>query len=472
MRLLQQTGKEDGLLGQGILMTKENKIHIQVPKDVAFILRLLEQEGHEAYAVGGCVRDSLLDRQPKDWDITTSALPEQVKAIFHRTIDTGIQHGTVTVMMHHTGYEVTTYRIDGEYKDGRHPKTVEFTSKLAEDLQRRDFTINAMAYNPKTGVVDIFDGIGDLNRKVIRCVGKAQERFSEDALRILRAVRFAAQLGFHIEDKTREGLRELAENLSFISKERIQVELDKLLCSDNPGHMRILYETGVSKVILPQWDAMMETQQNHPYHCYSVGEHTIKAMESVPPDHYLRWCMLLHDVAKPVCRTTDRQGIDHFYGHQKKGSEMAEEILRGLKWDNRTIDWVTRLVYWHDYQVEPRMKIVRRSIVKIGEDIYPYFLQVKLGDMLAQSDINRQERQEALAEIGRMYKTIIEQKHCLKLSDLTVSGRDLLAVGIPTGTCVGNILNALMEWVLDNPEYNQKDLLMEKVEELRKEMVK
>lgn len=296
---------------------------ISLPAKVARILNTLGEHGYEAYAVGGCVRDSLLGRTPQDWDITTSARPEQVKALFRHTIDTGIQHGTVTVMLEHEGFEVTTYRIDGEYEDARHPKEVAFTANLLEDLKRRDFTINAMAYNEVTGLVDAFDGIGDLERGVIRCVGNAMERFSEDALRMLRAVRFAAQLGFSIEQETQEAIAGLAGNIKKVSAERIQVELVKLLTSPNPGELKVAYRMGLTAVFLPEFDVMMETPQNNPHHCCSVGEHTLKAIEAVPADKVLRLTMLLHDIAKPACRTTDKKGVDHFYGHPVRGSEMA-----------------------------------------------------------------------------------------------------------------------------------------------------
>ena len=316
---------------------------ISLPAKVARILNTLGEHGYEAYAVGGCVRDSLLGRMPQDWDITTSARPEQVKALFRHTIDTGIQHGTVTVMLDHEGFEVTTYRIDGEYEDARHPKEVAFTANLLEDLKRRDFTINAMAYNEVTGLVDAFDGIGDLERGVIRCVGNAMERFSEDALRMLRAVRFAAQLGFSIERETQEAIAGLAGNIKKVSAERIQVELVKLLTSPNPGELKVAYRTGLTAVFLPEFDMMMETPQNNPHHCYSVGEHTLKAIEAVPADKVLRLTMLLHDIAKPACKTTDKKGVDHFYGHPVRGSEMARGILRRLKFDNDTTDRVCRL---------------------------------------------------------------------------------------------------------------------------------
>ena len=304
---------------------------IVLPQDVITIIDRLESCGHEAYAVGGCVRDSILGKEPADWDITTSASPQEVKDLFSHTIDTGIAHGTVTIMCGKTGYEVTTYRIDGEYKDGRHPESVAFTNLLSEDLKRRDFTINAMAYNDSQGLVDLFDGVGDLKRGLIRCVGCASERFSEDALRMLRAVRFAAQLGFTIERQTYEAICTLASTIAKVSTERIMVELVKLLTSDHPEEMRAVYESGLSRVFLPEFDAMMQTPQHTIHHQYSVGEHTIHAIMGVPPDRILRMTMLFHDIGKPQCRTTDADGIDHFHGHPEVGAEMTGQILHRLK---------------------------------------------------------------------------------------------------------------------------------------------
>ena len=300
-------------------------MNIQLPEKVSEIINCLRSHNFEAYAVGGCVRDSLLGRTPSDWDITTSATPEEVKSLFSHTVDTGIQHGTVTVMLGHEGFEVTTYRIDGEYEDARHPKEVAFTLSLREDLKRRDFTINAMAYNEESGLVDLFGGAQDLERGVIRCVGDPGERFREDALRMFRAVRFAAQLGFSVEKNTAGAISELAGSLARISAERIQTELVKLLVSPHPEEMRQIYELGISDVVLPEFSVMMETPQNNPHHMYSVGEHTIKALQLIPEDKVLRLTMLLHDVAKPPCRITDRKGIDHFPGHPKRGAQMAEK---------------------------------------------------------------------------------------------------------------------------------------------------
>lgn len=437
---------------------------ITLPEKVDRILNTLMQAGYEAYAVGGCVRDSILGKEPQDWDITTSATPEEVKKIFRKTIDTGIEHGTVTVMLEREGFEVTTYRIDGKYEDSRHPKEVTFTPNLLEDLKRRDFTINAMAYNQRDGLVDAFDGIGDLERHVIRCVGDAKQRFREDALRMMRAVRFAAQLGFAIEEDTRAAICELAPTLERISAERIQVELVKLLMSDHPEEMRTLYETGITKVMLPEFDAMMQTKQKNPHHMYNVGEHTIVALQNIPKNKVLRLTMLLHDAAKPVCKTVGEDGIYHFYGHPKKGSEMAVDILRRLKFDNDTIDKVRRLVLGHDDNPPITEKTVRRAILRLGIEAYPDIFAVKRADTLAQSNLNREEKLQYIDDYEACYRQIIEKEQCLSLKDLKVSGADLIARGMKPGSGLGAVLKELFEIVVDDPEKNDRDYLLTEAE--------
>ena len=324
---------------------------IQLPEKVQQIIKTLQSCGYEAYAVGGCVRDSLLGRTPGDWDITTSALPEETKALFERTFDTGIEHGTITVLLGKEGFEVTTYRIDGKYEDSRHPSEVTFTRCLSEDLLRRDFTINAMAYNDEDGIVDMFGGMEDLEKKIIRCVGDAEARFEEDALRIMRAVRFSAQLGFEIEEQTQQAIRHLAMNLKNISAERIQVELIKLLTSPHPEQIRLAYELGITKVMLPEFDLMMETAQETPHHCYTVGEHTIAALQNCPPDKILRLTLLFHDMGKPVRKTMDEKGIAHFKGHAPVSEAVAKAIMHRLKFDNDTLRKVTKLVFYHDFRM-------------------------------------------------------------------------------------------------------------------------
>ena len=433
---------------------------IHLPEDVKAILHTLQEAGYEAYAVGGCIRDSLLGRRPDDWDITTSAKPQETKALFGKTIDTGIQHGTVTVMRHGRGYEVTTYRVDGEYEDGRHPKEVTFTASLKEDLRRRDFTVNAMAYNEEDGLVDLFGGRQDLEQKIIRCVGEANERFEEDALRIMRAVRFSAQLGFSIEERTKEAIRGHAGRLRQVSAERIQVELTKLVISPNPDFLRIAWETGITAVVLPEFDHLMEQPQNNPHHCFSVGEHTLHAMQAVRPDKCLRLAMLLHDVAKPLCLTTDAEGIDHFHGHAQKGERMAAQILKRLRYDNHTTELVSRLVKWHDVAIAPEKKAVRRAASRMGKELFPLILEVKAADLAAQSDYQRTEKREWLERLRSLYEEIEREGDCLTIKDLAVNGRDLIQSGITPGPQLGLALQQLLEIVLEDPEKNTREYLL------------
>ena len=436
---------------------------IRLPEKVSAIIRELKNAGYDAYAVGGCVRDSVLGRTPQDWDITTSARPQQVKEVFGHTIDTGIQHGTVTVMLGHEGFEVTTYRIDGEYEDARHPKNVEFTSELREDLKRRDFTINAMAYNDEAGLVDAFDGLEDIRRGVIRCVGNPEDRFTEDALRMLRAVRFAAQLGFGIEENTRKAIVKLAPNLKRISAERIQAELVKLLVSPHPEEMLAVYDTGIADVILPEFSRMMECQQNHPHHRGTVGEHTVWSLQAVPPVKALRLAMLLHDVAKPLCRTEDSRGIHHFHGHPVKGAEMSRQILRRLKFDNDTIRRVCLLVKCHDDRPYPLTeKVVRRAILRNGEEAYPDLFEVSRADILGQSDYMKKEKLKYVDEYRRIYEEICRKRQCLSLKDLAVTGSDLISAGMKPGREIGDVLQKMLNDVIEDPEANRKDILMER----------
>lgn len=442
---------------------------IQLPEKVNQIITTLQSHGYEAYAVGGCVRDSLLGRKPEDWDITTSAAPEETKALFERTFDTGIEHGTVTVLLGKEGFEVTTYRIDGEYEDNRHPKEVLFTRNLTEDLKRRDFTINAMAYNYLDGLVDIFGGIKDLENKVIRCVGAAEERFAEDALRILRAVRFSAQLDFEIEEATQGAIKKLTPSLERISAERIQTELVKLLISEHPEKLREAYSMGITKVILPEFDAMMQTEQETPHHCYNVGEHTIQSLMHVEPDKVLRLTMLFHDTGKPDRKTIDSDGTAHFKGHGPVSEALTREIMRRLKFDNDTLRKVTRLVLYHDLRMPAAARNVRRAMNKIGEELFPYYMKVRRADTLAQSSYQRQEKLQNLDQIEVIYKEIIDKKQCVSLKELAVSGRDLIQSGISPGPVLGDILEQLLQEVIEEPKKNEREILLERASGLLEE---
>lgn len=433
---------------------------IRLPEKVNRIINVLKNNGQEAYAVGGCIRDSILGREPEDWDITTSASPEQVKALFGKTFDTGIEHGTVTVLLGNEGFEVTTYRIDGIYEDSRHPKEVAFTRELKEDLLRRDFTINAMAYNEEEGLVDIFDGREDLNKGIIRCVGDAEERFAEDALRILRAIRFSAQLGFEIEENTKKAIGKKAFSLAHISAERIQVELIKTVLSPYPERLKTAYELGVTQVFLPEFDAMMKTTQETPHHRTGVGEHTLEAMKAIVPDKVLRLTMLFHDVAKPLTKTMDQEGIAHFKGHDSKGADVTKEILKRLKFDNDTLRKVCLLVKYHDCRIAPSPKSIRRLMHAMGEGMFPLYMVVRKADMAAQSDYQYESKAADMNAIEACYKEIKEKEECTSLKMLEVSGSDLIALGVKPGKQIGEMLDRLLEVVLETPEYNKKEILV------------
>lgn len=447
---------------------------ILLPQQVQQIIETLEAAGYEAYAVGGCVRDRLLGREPNDWDITTSATPQQVKALFRRTVDTGIAHGTVSVLLPGGQYEVTTYRIDGEYTDSRHPASVVFTDSLTEDLRRRDFTINAMAYNETRGLVDVFGGISDLENKIVRCVGDARERFGEDALRMLRAVRFAAQLGFTVEESTQDAIREMAGSLEHISAERIQTELVKLLVSPHPEELVRAYELGMTAVFLPEFDTMMRTGQNNPHHCYSVGMHTVRAIQECRADRVTRLSALLHDVGKPAVKTTD-DGVDHFKGHPQESERLAHDVLRRLKFDNDTVHKVCLLVLLHDDY--PRVKgenlvrlqageniaekrMVRRMARRAGKELFEPLMDLMRADVLAQSEYRRTEKLLLIDQICAAYREIERENDCISLSDLAVNGSDLISAGMEPGKEIGEMLNRMLEDVMDHPEHNTKEYLL------------
>ncbi|MFU0827793.1 MAG: putative domain HDIG [Lachnoclostridium sp.] len=450
---------------------------IDLPYNVDYIINELMANGFEAYAVGGCVRDCILGREPEDWDITTSARPVDVKRIFHRTVDTGIQHGTVTVLLDKEGYEVTTYRVDGEYEDNRRPKSVEFTANLEEDLKRRDFTINAMAYNKRDGLVDVFGGLNDLKNGIIRCVGSAAERFDEDALRILRAIRFSAQLGFQIEEETLKAVKEKADRLKAISAERIRVELNKLLLSSHPDKLIDAYQAGITKVVLPEFDFMMETEKKDFLHIYNIGFHSIKGAEWAGKEKpllktdysqkemlVLRWTMLLHEVENLGCKTATSEEKPDSENTEKEAT-IAKNILRRLKFDNETINLVTRLIKWHDYQFTLTPQDMRKAINKIGIDIMELLFEVKAADIMAGNPNIREEKLKELNQAVKLYREIKEKEECVNLKMLKINGKDLIDIGMKPGKSMGDILNHLLMQVLDNPSLNEKQTLLKLAKE-------
>lgn len=431
-----------------------------VPQDVQFILDTLHKNNHQSYIVGGCVRDSIMGNAPSDWDIATDALPEKVKKLFPRTVDTGIKHGTVTVLIGGNSYEVTTYRIDGKYLDHRKPDSVSFTSSIEEDLSRRDFTVNAIAYNPLYGIIDPYGGIDDIRAGVIRTVGDPDKRFGEDALRMLRAVRFSAQLGFSIDEAT---LRSIAVNhplIKSISAERIRDELGKILLSDNPMRFSLLMDTKLIKYTLPEFEPCFLTLQNNPYHAYDVAVHTLRSVGNIEKDKVLRWTMLLHDIGKPGTKTTDEKGIDHFYNHQQLSVRLSRAAMLRLRFDRRTMDKILLLVKFHDMHIRAEHKSVRKAMSKVGEDLFEDLLKVMEADKMAQNPELLKERAIKFRKLREIYLDIKEKKQCTSLKSLAVSGDDLIALGIRPGKEIKELLTYLLERVIEEPGLNNRETLL------------
>lgn len=444
---------------------------MDMPKNVDIAINLLQSAGFEAYAVGGCVRDSLLGKTPNDWDITTSAKPEDMKSVFadFHCIDTGIKHGTVTVVIDGEPLEITTFRLDGEYEDNRHPKSVTFTSNLGADLGRRDFTVNAMAYSKMTGTVDLFGGQNDLKNGIIRCVGDPDRRFNEDALRILRALRFASALDFEIEEKTAQSLLKNRALLGNISEERIAKELLKLVCGK--GAKRILTDFApVLFEILPELQPMYKNSHDNPHHCYDIYEHTLIAVESIDPEPTLRFAMLLHDCGKPAVKKFDENGVAHFYGHQRISAEISAQILARLKVSNKFRDEILFLVSNHDrWELYENTEKMARYLSKFGLDGVLNLLKVMRADVLAQSPEYRY-RLDQIADAEETAKNLAAQKPCLSLSELQINGRTLMDIGIPQGRKLGAVLAQLLDEVIDGVTKNTQEALTTRAREIYSEM--
>ena len=406
------------------------------------------------------MRDSLRGKKPEDWDIATAAKPEEVMAAFSKTIPTGIAHGTVTVVLSEGQYEVTTLRIDGVYENHRSPNSITFTAEITEDLSRRDFTMNAMAYHPKTGIIDPFGGQKDMAQGIICCVGDPLVRFDEDALRMLRAARFSAQTGFPVLDNVRSAMAELAPLLTQISGERIRDELLKTLLSDRPEMIMLLYETGILSVILPELARCFTTAQHIKYHVFDVGRHSIEVTRHVPRDPALRLAALLHDVGKPEKKTTDENGIDHFKGHDKVSAQLADAVLTRLHIDNHTKDKVIRLISFHDRRIEAAKKSVRRLAAAIGPALFTDLLDLQRADAHGQNPSFLQERLAHYDAIEAMWQEILKEQDALSLSDLAINGKDVMALGY-TGREIGRMLSLALDYVLENPAANQREILID-----------
>ncbi len=429
---------------------------MQLPEYARIVLERLERYGYEAYVVGGCVRDSLMGRTPKDWDVCTNALPEEVLRVFRKfnVIKTGLKHGTVTVMVNHEPVEVTTFRIDGTYSDNRHPDQVSFVSRVEEDLSRRDFTINAMAYNPTRGLVDAFGGQEDLRAGIIRCVGEPDLRFNEDGLRIMRALRFASRFGFGLARETADSVRRNRHLLENVSVERIFKELKGILVGDGVEDMLLAFPD-VMTTIIPELAPCIGFEQRTPYHCYDVWTHTVKAVAAAPADELLRLTMLLHDVDKPTCHTRDENGRDHFYGHPERGAATARRVLTRLKSDNTTLDAVVKLVEVHDNDFPTRPAGMRRTIGKLGEENTRRLLLVQWADMEAHSEYGIGKKAPKLRAANLLFEEVMEEEPAFTVKDLRLNGRDLMAMGMQPGPAMKTVLETLLAEVQEETLPNE-----------------
>ena len=434
---------------------------MELPREVGKALAMLEAAGFEACLVGGCVRDYLLGKTPHDFDITTNALPEETEKVFEgfRVIEAGMKHGTVTVLMDHMPLEITTYRSDGNYSDGRHPDDVHFTRKLEDDLARRDFTVNAMAYSRQKGIIDIFGGQQDLAERRIRTVGAATERFSEDALRIMRALRFSSVLGFAIDPEAAKAAANLKERLSLVSAERIYAELNKLLCGSNVRQVLMSYPDILS-VWLPEIVPMVGFDQHNVHHIYTVWEHTAAVAEAIPPVPHLRLAALLHDSGKPGTFFIGEDGMGHFYGHHRLSTTIAETVLNRLKADNDTKLRVTTLIRYHDTPLDSDPKLIKHKLNKLGPELFSDLIKLQRADNLGQAPAYR-DRQQKLDEIEAVTRDILDAQACFSLKDLAVSGNDLITLGMEPGPAIGQLLNTLLEAVIDGQLSNEKERLLE-----------
>ena len=441
-------------------------VTISLPNFVETALNKLNTAGYEAYVVGGCVRDTLLGREPMDWDITTSALPEETIRVFsdYRVIPTGLQHGTVTVLIDDRPLEITTYRIDGEYTDNRHPDKVEFTRNLREDLQRRDFTVNAIAYHPTQGIVDHFSGLADLSDGRIVCVGDPEKRFTEDALRILRALRFSAQLGFPIEKMTAQAIHHLAPLLRNIAAERIQSELVKLLCGEQVKAVMLAF-SDVIGIVLPEIVSMIGLEQINPYHYLTVYEHTVETIAAVSAKPHLRLTMLLHDSGKPACYTKDENGIDHFSGHPPVSAAIAEQAMSRLCFDRQTINTVKTLVMHHDDVITDNDRVIKRLLNRIGADSAHDLITVQKADVIGQHP-DKRDRLNQLEAIDKRIDELVRSAACFSLADLAVNGDDLQQLGYRVGRQLGDTLQTLLDAVIDGDLPNERATLLNKAKEI------
>ena len=439
---------------------------VNLSKGAKKVIKTLKENGFSAYAVGGAVRDALLGKIPCDFDITTDAAPDEVKSLFERVIDTGIAHGTVTVMIEGEPLEVTTFRADGEYVDNRKPKEVILVRDVRDDLARRDFTVNALCYNDDEGILDLFSGIDDLNNKIIRAIGNPEERFTEDALRILRAVRFSVQLGFEIEKNTLSAIKKCAPLVQNLSVERITAELDKILMSPAPDcALSLMYDTGILDFIMPEMADCYRCEQNIKWHIYDVGNHTAQVVKNTPETIYLRYAALMHDWGKPHTKGLNDEGEDTFRNHAKVSEELAERFTKKYKFSNERREKILRLVKYHDIEILPEKKYVKRAINKVGDDIFTDLVALKRADCLSQNLELTASRLPYIDTLEKLYAEIKENKETFSIRDLAVNGNDLIKLGA-SGKKIGEILNHLLDVVMDDATKNEKAKLLDIAKDL------
>jgi len=438
-----------------------NSFKIHIPSRIKSALDKLHHAGYEAYVAGGCIRDTFLGKEPHDWDIATSAAPKEVQSLFDgcRQIDTGLKHGTLIVIIDKEPVEITTFRVDGEYSDGRRPDTVSFTLSITEDLSRRDFSINACAAAGNL-LIDPFGGLEDAKNQLIRCVGNPVQRFTEDALRILRGIRFASVLNFKVEEKTKAAMFECMKLLKNVSQERITEEFCKTLQGMNVRNTLLEFRD-IMVSILPEIKEMTDFDQHNKYHVHDVYEHSLKAVELIESSHVLRVTMFFHDIGKPSCFTLDEKNVGHFYGHPEISAQMTEKILQRMKFSTADNGTVTELVKYHDIQIGATAKSVKKLLSKLGEVQFRRLLKVKKADIMAQNPLFAKKRLEFLDMIQLIFNEIITANTCVSLRDLAVNGVDLIQLGIPQGKQIGIILNRLLEMVLNEELENKKDALLE-----------
>lgn len=443
-----------------------SQLKIEIPHNVDLILNELECAEFQAFIVGGCVRDSIMGREPNDWDICTNATPAQMKTVFrnYNVIDTGLKHGTLTVVVDNVGYEITTYRVDGLYLDNRRPESVSFTSSLEEDLSRRDFTINSMAYNEHIGLVDPFGGLPDIQNKVIRCVGEPEHRFKEDALRIMRALRFGCTLGFEIDSSTSAAIEKLSHLLNFISKERICSEISKMIASDKFTHYLDKYRD-VFFQIIPQLKPMSGFNQNNPYHQHDVFTHTLKVIDNCVKDPVLILAALLHDSGKPVCYQEGEDGYTHFHGHAKHSAMIATEVLSNLRFDNETAFQVVELIHYHDSTFTCTKAAVKRWLNKLSEMQLSRLLMLREADIKGQKDDYDQNRIDDLKEITKLIDEILTYEEPFSVGHLAIDGNSIISLGYKPGPIIGMKLRQLLECVIEGTLDNTEEALIQRLKE-------